>query len=101
MLDQVSISTAIQLPLIHVVNEDDQLLSNNRDAQWYSILKNFPWENYRELAASYYNALYDFNISTHIGEDPKENVETKDEGRQRLLFLGLSESLNEKLVDFT
>ena len=86
MLDQVSISTAIQLPLIHVVNEDDKLLSNNLDAQWYPILKNFPWENYRELAASYYNALYDFNISTQLSEESKENIETKDEGRQRLLF---------------
>ena len=86
MLDQVSISTSIQLPLIHIVNEDDQLLSNNRDAQWYPILKNFPWEKYRDLAVSYYNALYDFNISTQLREDPKENIETKDEGRQRLLF---------------
>ena len=86
MLNQVSISTAIQLPLIHVVNEDDQLLSNNRDAQWYLILKNFPWENYRELAASYYNALYDFNISTQLSQDPEENIETEDEARQRLLF---------------
>ena len=87
MLDQVSISTHVQLPLIHVVNEDDELLSNNSDAQWYPILKNFPWEDYRELGASYYNALYDFNISTQLNEDPKENIETKDEGSQRLLFI--------------
>ena len=87
MLNRVSISTHTQLPLLHVVNEDDELLSNNCDAQWYSILKNFPWENYRELGASYYNALYDFNISKQLKEeDPKENKETKDEGRQRLLF---------------
>lgn len=87
MLNRVSILTHTQLPLLHVVNEDDELLSNNCDAQWYSILKNFPWENYRELGASYYNALYDFNISKQLKEeDPKENKETKDEGRQRLLF---------------
>ena len=87
MLNRISISTHSQLPLIHVVNEDDKLLSNNCDAQWYCILKNFPWENYRELGASYYNALYDFNISKQLKEeDPKENKETKDEGRQRLLF---------------
>jgi hypothetical protein len=87
MLNRVSISTHTQLPLLHVVNEDDELLSNNCDAQWYSILKNFPWENYRELGVSYYNALYDFNISKQLKEeDPKENKETKDEGRQRLLF---------------
>lgn len=87
MLNRISISTHSQLPLIHVVNEDDELLSNNCDAQWYLILKNFPWENYRELGASYYNALYDFNISKQLKEEyPKENKETKDEGRQRLLF---------------
>ena len=86
MLNQVSVLNHIQLPLIQIVNKDDELLSNNRDAQWYSILKNFPWEDYRELAVSYYNALYDFNISKQLKEDTIENKETKDEGRQRLLF---------------
>ncbi len=86
MLNQVPVLNHIQLPLIEIVNEDDELLSNNRDAQWYSILKNFPWEDYRELAVSYYNALYDFNISKQLKEDTIENKETKDEGRQRLLF---------------
>lgn len=86
MLNQVPVLNHIQLPLIQIVNEDDELLSNNRDAQWYSILKNFPWEDYRELAVSYYNALYDFNISKQLKEDTIENKETKDEGRQRLLF---------------
>jgi hypothetical protein len=86
MLAQVSISPHSQLPLIHVVNEDDQLLSNNCDASWYLILKNFPWENYREPAAFYYNALYDFNISTEQKAAPKANKESKSEGRQRLLF---------------
>ena len=57
MLNRISISTHSQIPLIHVVNEDDGLLSNNCNAQWYSILKYFPWKNYRELGASYYNAL--------------------------------------------
>jgi len=86
MLNQVSISNHIQLPIIQIVNKDDELLSNNCDARWYSILKNFPWEDYRELAASYYNALYDFNISKQLKEDSNKNKETKDEGRQRLLF---------------
>jgi hypothetical protein len=87
MLNQSSILPHSQLPLIHVVNEDDKLLSNNCDTQWYSILKNFPWENYRELGALYYNALYDFNISKQLkAEDIQKNKETKDAGRQRLLF---------------
>jgi len=87
MLNRITFSTHSQLPLIHVVNEDDELLSNNCDSQWYSVLKIFPWEKYRELGASYYNALYDFNISKQLkDENLKENKEAKDEGRQRLLF---------------
>jgi hypothetical protein len=39
------------------------------------------------LGGSYYNALYDFNISKQLKEeDSKENKETKDASRQRLLF---------------
>ena len=86
MLNQVSPRAHVQLPLIHVVNEDDKLLSNNSDAHWYSILKNFPWENYRNLAALYYNALYHFNITAQTKVALKKNTETKNEGRQRLLF---------------
>ena len=86
MLNQAPVLNHIQLPLVQIVNEDDELLSGNVDAQWYTILKNFPWEDYRELAASYYNALYDFNISNQLKEEAAENKETKDEGRQRLLF---------------
>ena len=86
MLDRNSVSPHIQLPLIQVVNEDDELLSKNSDAHWYAVLKDFPWENYCDLGASYYDALYDFNISKLLGEAPGENKETKNEGRQRLLF---------------
>ena len=86
MLDRNSVSPHIQFPLIQVVNEDDELLSKNSDAHWYAVLKDFPWENYCDLGASYYDALYDFNISAQLREAPKENNETKNEGRQRLLF---------------
>ena len=86
MQSQISPAAHVQLPLIHVVNEDDELLSNNDDAHWYSILKNFPCQYYRELGALYYNALYDFNISVQRKKLPKANNETKAEGRQRLLF---------------
>jgi hypothetical protein len=86
MLDLAPAPTHIQIPLIHVVNKDDELLSNSSNALWYQILKDLPCENHRELAASYYNALYDFNISKQLKKDPIENKETKDQGRQRLLF---------------
>jgi len=52
-----------QLPLIHVIDNDDQLLLNSPDAHWYRILFYFPWEDYRVLAVDYYNALYDFNLT--------------------------------------
>ena len=86
MLNQVLPRDHVQLPLIHVVHEDDQLLSNNSDAQWYSILKNFPWQYYRQLGALYYNALYHFNIKAQTKVAFKKNTENKNEGRQRLLF---------------
>jgi hypothetical protein len=86
MLDLVSIPTHIQIPLVQVVNKDDELLSNNSNAKWYQILKDLVWENHRELGASYYNALYDFNISKQVEKELNENKETKDQGRQRLLF---------------
>ena len=50
-----------QIPLLHVVNEDDELLANSPEAEWYKILQNLPWEQYRSIGADYYNALYHFN----------------------------------------
>ncbi|CAB1077873.1 hypothetical protein D1AOALGA4SA_5650, partial [Olavius algarvensis Delta 1 endosymbiont] len=32
-------------------------------AEWYKILQSLPWEQYRSIAADYYNALYHFNKS--------------------------------------
>jgi hypothetical protein len=49
--------------LIHVVHEDDELLANSPEAEWYKILQSLPWEQYRSIAADYYNALYHFNKS--------------------------------------
>ena len=76
-----------QLPLIHVVDNDDQLLLNSPDAHWYRILFYFPWEDYRELAVEYYNALYDFNLAyrNNSGSIEPDN-ETEEEAVQRLLF---------------
>ena len=63
-----------QIPLIHIVDEDDQLLVNSSDAEWYRILHCFPWEDYREMAARYYNALYDFSLlEAQKGEEKQNN----------------------------
>ena len=77
-----------QIPLFVYVNEDDELLLNSPDAEWYRALNFLPCDDYRELAASYYNALYDFNKSRQVASDsPKKNIEeSKEEGRQRVLF---------------
>jgi len=76
-----------QVPLFEYVNEDDEILLNSSNAEWYHTLKNFRWEDCRELGASYYNALYDFNISKALlSQSSQKNNESKDEARQRLLF---------------
>jgi len=52
-----------QIPLIQVVNEDDQTLLNSPGAEWFRILNNFPWQEHRDMAAACCDALYDFNSS--------------------------------------
>ena len=76
-----------QLPLIHTIDEDDQLLLNTPDAQWYRILKFFPDMQYRQIAADYYNSLYHFNKTRTIHRDDQDvNNEDKQQATQRLLF---------------
>ncbi|CAB1082985.1 hypothetical protein D1AOALGA4SA_10573, partial [Olavius algarvensis Delta 1 endosymbiont] len=36
------------------VHEDDELLANSPEAEWYKILQSLPWEQYRSIAADYY-----------------------------------------------
>jgi len=77
----------VQIPLIQIVNEDDELLANSPDALWYHILKDFAWRNYRSIGVAYYNALYHFNclrkkpLNSGVNGD-----ETKQQAAQRLLF---------------
>ena len=76
-----------QLPLIQFIDEDDQILLNSPDAQWYRILKYFPDMDYRQIAADYYNSLYHFNKTrTMDSGDPHVNDEDKQQATQRLLF---------------
>jgi hypothetical protein len=85
-------TTPNQLPLIQIVNEDDQILSQTASADWYRILANLPWQLYRLLAAKYYDALYHFNKQQNKKEKSdstkkrKKSTETKREAQQRLLF---------------
>ncbi len=77
-----------QIPLIHEIHSDDEHLLNTIDGEWFEILYHFRWEDYREPAADYYNALYDFNQAPPQSAAAQDdaNVETKEEARQRLLF---------------
>ena len=76
-----------QIPLIHVINEDDELLANSPEAEWYQILQNLPWEQYRSIGADYYNALYHFNKSSADRQKDKNSLkEDKETATQRLLF---------------
>ncbi len=76
------------IPLVFEVQTDDQYLLNTIDGEWFEILYAFPWENYRQYAADYYNALYEFNRREEQAakDENKAQPETKENARQRLLF---------------
>ena len=77
-----------QIPLLHEVHSDDERLLNTIDGEWFEILYHLRWEDYREPAADYYNALYDFNQAPPQAttEESDARPETKEQARQRLLF---------------
>jgi len=80
-------AVAYQIPLIHVVHEDDRLLANSPEAEWYRILHDLPWKPYLSVAVDYYNALYHFNKSrAHSRQCSGLTEEHKDAATQRLLF---------------
>jgi hypothetical protein len=60
MMLSASIAECQQIPLIHEVHSADKHLLNTIDGEWFEILYHFRWEDYRQFAADYYNALYDF-----------------------------------------
>ena len=81
-----------QIALFHIIHEDDIYLLNTADAEWFQVLYYLPWEKYLEYAVQYYNALYEFNQKQarewkeRGDEGEEEEVESKEEARQRLLF---------------
>jgi hypothetical protein len=81
------IADLLQIPLIHVVHDDEEHLLNTIDGEWYEILYHFPWKAYRSVAADYYNALYDFNRRAAEEQGEREiDPESRDAAKQRLLF---------------
>lgn len=87
MFQFFAIPTVNQLSLIQTVHEDEEILLNSPHAEWYRILKFFPWRDYQALGARYYNALYDFNKTSGVDENTiNAPEETKEDAKQRLLF---------------
>jgi hypothetical protein len=77
-----------QAPLFLVVNEDDKLLEESKEGDWYRILLNLPYSEHRKFAADYYNSLRDFNWRQKIirFSSGKEENESREDARQRCLF---------------
>ena len=81
-----------QIPLIHIVHEDDLVLLDAPDAAWFEVLYYFPWKEYQIYGAQYYDALYEFNTreaekrKERISEQGDQLIETEEEAKQRLLF---------------
>lgn len=83
-------------PLIHVVDQDDEILRASPEAEWFRVLEDLPWWEYRELAAAYYEALEKFNVTQsdrrwELKREREEQGETaearesKEQARLRLL----------------
>jgi hypothetical protein len=77
-----------QIPLIITVDEDDKLLLNSPDAEWYRILKFFPDLDFQSIGAKYYNSLYHFNKTRQKIRSKIKNHDSEDkaQAKQRLLF---------------
>lgn len=86
-----TVNSDLTLPLIHLVETDDIFLEQSAQAEWFPILRDLRWQDYRELAAAYYEALAEFNEDQAQQRRERESPsppseESRDDARQRLLF---------------
>ena len=80
-----------QIPLIHFVESDDLYLERQEDVLWFDLLRNLDWRPFRETAARYYEALWQFNYDAAemrraLGTGQPANPETESDATMRLLF---------------
>ena len=81
-----------QLPLIHCVESDDVYLRQRADVVWFDVLARVDWVEFRDVAAQYYEALWQFNDGQararerRLATTPPPNPETEQEATNRLLF---------------
>jgi len=97
MMERPSPSINCQIPMVIVVDEDDQLLSQSKDAVWYEIIKNFPWENYRDAGADYYNALHHFNQSRKDAAGSERPIEKEEKVQASIRFVFDRPTVNKDL----
>ncbi len=82
----------IQLPLIVHVESDDVYLQQRPDVLWFTLLTTVDWIRFAEIAAQYYEGLWQFNAAQarsraeRAARAPQPNPETKDGATLRLLF---------------
>ena len=74
----------VQLPLIHIVENDDLFLEKEEDRIWYHSLRNLHWEDYRKLAAKYYEQLYEFNLRAEEERRKKDPPNPENHGEAQL-----------------
>jgi len=80
------LQSSVQIPLFIVTDETEKILRNNPNAKWFDILYNFNDLNYIEIAAMYYDALYDYNKHHNSMKKFEDNQnETIEEASERLL----------------
>jgi hypothetical protein len=66
-------------------------LESRADVLWFELLRDFDYLPFQQLAARYYEALYQFNVDQATARRDRSatqtiNQETKEEATQRLLF---------------
>ncbi len=82
---------SLQPLLIHIVESDDLYLERQEDLLWFRLLKNLDWSLFREIAARYYEGLWQFNVQAalehqHRASLQPANPETESDATRRLLF---------------
>jgi len=81
----------IQIPLIHIVESDDLHLEAQEDVLWFAVLRNLDWRSFQQIAATYYEALWQFNVRqarmrAEGNAAQPANPETQSDATLRLLF---------------
>jgi hypothetical protein len=87
MSDWFSPKPGTQIPLIHIVDQNDIILRENPDATWFQILEDLEEKQFSEVQNKYYSALY-FCRKTKNEKflENKKKAETRDQAQQRFLF---------------